>query len=327
MKDFRTTVSISPASSQISLQTLVLTAGSCFADAIGLRLKQFKFDTLVNPFGVIYNPVSIHKALTYGILNKLPDDDHYLIHQQVHRNYDFHSQFADLQKNTLTSSLNKIVNTAHHFLKNAEWAILTYGTAWVYTRKESGEVVANCHKMPAHLFSKSLLTEKEIVGSFGIFYERLLEFNPDIKIILTLSPVRHIKDTLEMNSVSKSILRVACHHIAHDFKNVDYFPAYEIMMDDLRDYRFYKADMLHPTEVAEDYIWEKFAERYLAPDAQSFISRWKNIRTALYHKPFHATSAAHQQFLKQTLKKLEELKPAVNVDEEIAHIKLQISDL
>src|SRR5690606_20279404 len=184
--------------------------------------------------------------------------------------------------------------------------------------------VANCHKMPSSGFDKRLISAEEIFNSFSSLYTRLQELNPGIRIILTVSPVRHIRDTLPFNQVSKSILRVACHQLAGTFKDVEYFPSYEIMMDDLRDYRFYKPDMIHPTEQAEDYIWEKFIESNLTIEAKKFVFQWKSIQTALQHKPFHVQSRGHQNFLKQTIHKLEQLSDIVNVDEEIAALKAQL---
>jgi len=202
--------------------------------------------------------------------------------------------------------------------------MLTYGTAWVYQRKETGETVANCHKLPAAMFTKSLLTEEMIFSSFKTFYEQLKKFNPTIKIIITVSPVRHLKDTLELNNVSKSMLRVACHTISNRFEDVEYFPAFELMMDDLRDYRFYKPDKLHPTTEAEDYIWEKFMERFFSPELKDFVGKWNVILSALRHKPFHPHATLHQQFLLDTLIKLDELKSMVNVEEETALVKQQM---
>jgi hypothetical protein len=239
-------------------------------------------------------------------------------------NYDFHSEISDLNKHGLSAKLKDITGTTHYQLAGAEWLIITYGTAWVYERKETGEVVANCHKMPNILFAKSLVSQEEIADSFGALYEELKKFNPAIKIILTLSPVRHIKDTLELNSVSKAVVRAACHTIAGSFADVSYFPAYEIMVDDLRDYRFYKSDMIHPTDVAEDYIWEKFSEKYFSPDLKTFVLQWKEIQQAINHRPFHPTSVAHQSFLKETLKRLESLKEMVDVEDELALIKSRI---
>ena len=279
---------------------------------------------LANPFGNLYNPISIHKAIRYALFNELPPDHTFLEREGIWLNYDFHSEVSDLNKHSLSAKLKDIAGTSHYQLAGAEWVVFTYGTAWVYERKETGEVVANCHKMPNVLFLKSLLSQQEIVDSFATLYNELKKFNPAVKIILTLSPVRHVKDTLELNSVSKSVVRAACHAIAGSFADVSYFPAYEIMVDDLRDYRFYKADMIHPTDVAEDYIWEKFSEKYFSPELKAFLSQWKEIQQAINHRPFHPTSVAHQSFLKETLKRLESLKEMVDVEDELALIRSRI---
>jgi hypothetical protein len=324
MKHFRTDVSTGRSGHSIDHQNKVLTAGSCFADAIGARLLQYKFPVLVNPFGIIYNPISIHKALGYSIRLDAPPQQTYLEHQEVNLNYDFHSDFSSFSRDELAASISRTLQSTHDFLKHASCVLITYGTAWVYTRKTTNEIVANCHKVPAGDFTKSLLTDTAIIESFTVFYESLKAFNPEIKILLTVSPVRHIKETLQLNSVSKAVLRVACHSLSLEFKDVEYFPAYEIMMDDLRDYRFYKSDMLHPSTDAEDYIWQKFGERYFTPETVSLVNRWKDVQAALSHQAFHPTSTSHQKFLKETLRKLEDLKGKLPVDAEITSIKSQM---
>jgi hypothetical protein len=325
MKNFRTELKITPSNASFDPKSTFLTQGSCFADAIGGRLATFKLKTVVNPFGVIYNPESIHKVLAYGIFNE-PVAEHTFHQDQDHWvNFDVHSEFSDPKKETLAQTLLNTIGATHYFLKDANWLILTYGTAWVYHRKETGEIVANCHKLPSGMFAKSLLDAEDIVSSFKSLYDRLKKFNPRIRIILTVSPVRHLRDTHELNSVSKSILRVACHKITHLCDDVEYFPAYEIMMDDLRDYRFYRSDMLHPTAEAEDYIWERFMERYFSPELRDFVERWSGILSALRHKPFHPHSSAHQLFLRDTLRKLEELQNTVDTREEMILIKRQLT--
>jgi hypothetical protein len=324
MTNFRTDVSIKPSESKIGLQSAVLTVGSCFADAIGQRLLQNKFLASVNPFGTLYNPVSIHKALLYTIHQEPPSDHTYVNHNDLCLNYDFHSTFSHPDKNIFMSHIQNVIGTSHYFLKDADRILITYGTAWVYSRKDTGEIVANCHKLPASAFSKSLLTENVILESFKTLYRSLKVFNPHARIILTLSPVRHLKDTLALNSVSKSMLRLACHRIVESYPDVEYFPAYEIVMDDLRDYRFYKSDMLHPTEDAEDYIWEKFSSCYFDEETLAFLKQWQSIRSALAHKPFHPASSAHQQFLRDTLKKIEAIKNKIDTSEEAAFIKAQL---
>ena len=324
MKEFRTELKVTPSPAPIDLKSVFLTQGSCFADAIGSRLALHKIKACVNPFGVIYNPESIHKVLTYGVFNEPLPEHTYLRNHELHLNYDFHSEFAALNKEALAARLTNTIGLTHYALKDTDWLLLTYGTAWVYQRNETGEIVANCHKLPAATFTKSLLTTDAIVSSFSLFFRHLRRLNPNIRIMLTVSPVRHLKDTHELNSLSKAVLLVACHQIADQHENVEYFPAYEMMIDDLRDYRFYKADMLHPSIEAEEYIWDKFMERYFTPDLREFVQHWRSILSAIRHRPFYPQTAAHQQFLRETLRKLEELNGHVSVEEEISLVRQQI---
>lgn len=324
MNSFRTDVRVSVSPVKITLRSPVLTAGSCFADAIGQRLRQYKFATLANPFGVTYNPVSIHQQLLKGIRNEPVTPHSFLENDGIHRNYGFHSSFSALSRRELTLKLSNATGAVHHFLNNARWLMITYGTSWVYHRKDTGEIVANCHKIPSTLFEKKLLSASGISDSFGELHSMIGKFNPNLKIILTLSPVRHLRDTPELNSVSKAILREACHAICASFSNVEYFPAYEIMMDDLRDYRFYRSDMIHPNDDAEAYIWSKFSDRYFEEATKSFMKEWDDIHAALHHRPFHPRSASHLLFLKKTLGKLEALSGKVDVEAELAAIKEQI---
>lgn len=326
MNHFRTIVSPKASQHKIDLKNGVFTIGSCFADAIGLRLSYSKFNVCVNPFGTTYNPISIHKGILYPLKNELPVNHTYLSRDELHLNYDFHSSFSALERSALTASISNAIGSSHYFLKSANRILITYGTAWVYLRNDSGELVNNCHKIDAVKFKKTLLSEKEIVESFDTLYTESKKYNPVLKFILTLSPVRHLKDTLELNSVSKAVLRSACHTIAMNNSDVEYFPAYEMMMDDLRDYRFYKSDMLHPTEDAEDYIWQNFMHTYFERSTIDFVKEWSSIRSSLDHKAFHPQSQSHQNFLKQTLKKLVELKSKINVDAEIAAVESQIKN-
>jgi hypothetical protein len=325
MKSFRTDVSITKSSRPIGLKNPVLTIGSCFADAIGARLLKYKFSVTPNPFGVIYNPVSIHTLLNYAVDNHTPVAESYLESNGLHLNYNFHSELSAPQQSELEEKLKHRVEYVHKFLNGDPIIIITYGTAWVYQRTDTCSVVANCHKMPSTLFIKKLLTENQIVDSFTELYNRLKSAYPAIRIILTISPVRHLKDTLELNSLSKAVLRTSCHHLTSAFNDVEYFPAFEIMTDDLRDYRFYKKDMIHPSDEAEDYIWEKFTEKYFDMDTIKLLAQWDVVLSAIHHKPFHPTSPAHQAFLKDTLSKLEALKSQLDVQHEIANLKLQIT--
>ena len=324
MDSFRTSFQIKPSPKRISLSDRILTIGSCFSDAIGSQFARNKINCQANPFGVLYNPASIHKVVQYAIANQSVPEDTFMHRDDVFFNYDFHSEFSSMNLSHLQEQLKTIIAKTHSFLQGTHWLIITYGTAWVYELNETKGVVANCHKMPQSMFTKTLMTQKKVLDSFDSMHQALKSVNPDLNILLTVSPVRHTKDTLELNSVSKSVLRVACHTITEQYRDVYYFPAYEIMMDDLRDYRFYKADMIHPSSVAEQYIWQKFAERYFDEELTTFLRKWGEIQSALAHKPFHPLSAAHQHFVKEMLKKLEELKGVVNVDEEAALLRKQL---
>ena len=326
MNEFRTVVRTVSSPFKMALNHRILTLGSCFSDAIGAKLEQHKFAVCSNPFGVIYNPISLHNILNTAIHHDLPAADHYVQNDDVHLHHDLHSSFSDLDKGKFEANIRDVFSRTNEFIKHCPWILITYGTAWVFSHKESGRIVANCHKQPAHTFSKSLLTVSEIVASFTAMQRELKALNPRTKIILTLSPVRHLKDTLPLNSVSKSVLRLACHQICEQSADVEYFPAYEMMMDDLRDYRFYKPDMIHPTEQAEEYIWNTFTHQYMDADAMDFIEQWRTIYPALMHRPFHPASSGHQIFLRQTLHKLEQLKGVINVDAEIKSIRKQLLD-
>jgi hypothetical protein len=323
--DWRTELNVKPSKTKISLSDKIFTIGSCFSDEIGQLLSENKF-SVSRPFGTVYNPVSIHRLLLWGLNKESLPDESYSQNEDVYFNYHFHSSFSSLNRKDLEERISNSIAESIVFLKTVDRVVITFGTAFIFKLKSNGEIVANCHKMPSTLFEKRLLTESEIVKSFEEVYSKLKSTNSSVKIILTVSPVRHLKDTLELNSVSKSILRTACHTIIERFKDVEYFPAYEILLDDLRDYRFYKTDRLHPTEEAVDYIWQKFIEAYFDDPAKKIISEWKKIRSELMHKPFHPESESHQKFLRSLLLKLENLLRKIDVSKEISDVKSCLID-
>jgi hypothetical protein len=323
MSSFRTELSIPPASFQLDLQHRVLTVGSCFAEVMGKQLSEHKFPVLINPFGTIFNPLSIHQLLLQAAENHSPSA------QWIERSgqwfhYNFHSRFTANSQEALQQQLERTIAQTHHFILTTDVLLLTYGTAWVYTLKESGTVVANCHKVPAAHFERRLISPPEMVQSFEACYQTLKRLRPALQFIITVSPVRHTRDTLPLNQVSKSTLRLGCHELSQTLADVHYFPSYELMIDDLRDYRFYQADMIHPNEVAEDYIWQKFAEAYLSVEAKAFITEWTQVKKALTHRPFQADSAAHRQFLERTLRQLERLAQQADLGEEMAELRRQL---
>jgi hypothetical protein len=322
LNTFRTEISC-PSTQPIDLKDKVLTTGSCFADLFGQWLHNNKFDALVNPFGTNYNPISIHKSLMDSLTAEI-DERLFVNHQGLWHHFDYHSQWSSVKRELLKASIQKVQQEVSQFLKKSKVLIITYGTAWVYHYHQQDCIVSNCHKVPAKEFDKRLLPVEEIASSFQHLHETLNQLRPDLRIILTVSPVRHVKDTLVLNSVSKATLRLACHTLSNQYENVEYFPSYEIMMDDLRDYRFYERDKIHPTEEALDYISHKFSDQYFSKEVKLFIEKWHTIRQAMEHRPYHPHSEAHQHFLIELLHKLEELKGTVSVDEEIKTIQSQI---
>ena len=236
-------------------------------------------------------------------------------------NYKFHSSLRADSQSKLAEQIETNRPDLATTLKRTDILILTFGTAWVYELKSPKMLVANCHKVDQSLFTKRILSIEEITIGFQQLITKLKEVNPDLKVLLTVSPIRHTKEGLSNNNLSKSVLRVACQEIceAHDF--VDYFPAYEILIDDLRDYRFFEKDMIHPNEQAQDYIWQKFSAFYFNQEALDFNTEWLPILSSLNHKPFNPQSEQHQVFLRQLLDRLQNLNYPVDVTEEINRVK------
>jgi hypothetical protein len=322
---FRTELNVPIAPSRFSRTTGIFTIGSCFAEVMGRKLQEVKAHTLVNPFGTIFNPLSIHKLLRAALTqNESSLEAGLVVQNGIWYHYDFHSSFSHAQPEVLLQMLRAQLQQAHTFLKQAQVVMLTWGTAYVYERVDTGDLVANCHKIPQKQFSKRLLSLQEITQDTQQTLELLHTHCPGLQVILTVSPVRHLKDTLPLNSVSKSLLRVAAHLAMEQHPRITYFPAYELLLDDLRDYRFYAADLLHPSEMAEHYIWEKFVQAYADQVFTNFISRWTEVQRELAHKSFHPDSAAHQQFLQKLLQKLQRIALEADVQTEIDTVQRQL---
>ena len=318
---FRTPVRTKAWSFQIGHRSGVVALGSCFADSIGNRLKDSKFKVSVNPGGIIYNPLSIHRLIGHAVSGTAPGPDAFLERDGRWYCYDVHSSVFSDHPDTLHQNLKRISEDLHRLLSEAGYVMITYGTAWIHRRRDNGDVVANCHKVPSHRFERSLLSEDEVVTSFHSMRESLLSINPRLRFILTVSPVRHLADTAEGNQVSKSVLRLACHRITERCDEAVYFPAYEIMMDDLRDYRFYAADMIHPSETALDYIWSVFQRVAFSLQTRDLIERWMRVRKSLTHRPFHPKSETHRTFLQELHTELIRLSGHLDVSQEIAELE------
>ena len=323
---FRTEFHIPRSKALIDLQDEIITMGSCFSDTIGSRLKDHKFRINPNPFGTVFNPVSLCRLIDTSLNSSEVSPDELIQNGEIFYHFDLHSDFSSTDPHELTVSINGQRENVRNGLVNSQWLILTLGTAWVYEHKESDKLVSNCHKFPSEHFTKRLLSLEEISNALEQTLGSLKSENPSLNLLLTLSPVRHSKDGMEANQISKSILRLAIQEMVDLHEDVYYFPAYELLLDDLRDYRYYGRDLVHPSEEAIDYIWGKFIHSFMEKESLEFIERWKKIRAALEHKPFHPETKAHQDFLKKTLEDLHELSSWVDLGQEIDQLKKQIVD-
>jgi hypothetical protein len=301
--NFRTQLPVKKTDIQIDYLSSIFSIGSCFAENMAQKFDYFKITNLSNPFGILFHPLAIEKVLQKTV-QKIPfNENDIFFHNELYHCFDVHSEFSHSDKNIFLQNLNQTLLKTKSFLEKSNYIIITLGTSWVYIFKEKNEIVANCHKVPQKEFSKELLSVEQIAKSL----ENIVSLFPDQKIIFTISPVRHIKDGFAENTVSKSLLFVGLSEVLKKHHNTHYFPSYEIMMDELRDYRFYQADMLHPNSVAIDYIWQRFSENYFSDEALKRAKDIDSIRKALNHKPFNSETINHQKFLESTHQKIRDL--------------------
>lgn len=329
--DFTTPVIVPPAPFTFSHVDKVQTFGSCFAENLGQWLSDNRFDVDSNPFGILYNPVSIARSLRL-LLRQTPYEESQLFtHQHIVHSFDHHGSFSSGSAEETLEKINRRLFFSARRLREATRLIITLGTAYVYRLKPNGRVVANCHKLPADCFERSLLTPDAIVAEWNELLPQIRAVNPEVKILFTVSPIRHLKDGLHANQISKATLLLAVERLtASDPEKLAYFPAYEIMLDELRDYRFYAEDMLHPSPQAITYIWSRFAETYLTEDTRRILNEWEEIRKALNHRPLYPESRSNQRFLEQTLLKIERFKekmPSFDLSNEIQCIKSKLEYL
>lgn len=293
---FRTEIELKSWAEPIGYDSDIVCLGSCFAQNIARRLERSKFRVVESPTGILFNPASIARSMEL-MMDGTVDKASLIEAGGRYVSYYFHSSISGATPQEAASQMQEALHAGREAIETSDLLIVTLGTAWAYRLKSTGCIAANCHKQPAALFERILLTLNEITESL----EYIIEHAPR-RVLLTISPVRHIGEGMEDNSLSKALLRVAVNEIvAKHSRRVAYFPAYEIMMDDLRDYRFYNSDMVHPSEVAVDYIAEKFYEVALSNDAKSLKQRVDKIVQATEHRPFNPTSAAYKRFVEQQL--------------------------
>ena len=281
---------------KIKHQDDVLLIGSCFSEHIGNRLNELKFNVNSNPFGIVFNPKSIVSTIL-RIINK-----NYFVAKDVFEkeglwySFEAHSSVRGETQQELLHMLNHSIDLWNEKLKTAHWLTITFGSAFAYKHVEQAKVVANCHKLPQSIFEKTLLKTNDIVNDFNDVINKLQQFNPTLKIILTVSPVKHLRDGVVENSVSKAILIQSTHQLINNFMNCVYFPAYELVNDDLRDYRFYESDMAHPNKQAIDYVWKRFTEVYFNEKTNAINDKVTQIHQAYHHRLFNETTSSSVKF-------------------------------
>ena len=281
----------------ISYDAKIFLLGSCFTENIGNKLSFYKFQSLQNPFGILFHPKAIEQLITNAINEKeYTDDSVFLLNEHWH-SFEAHSSMSNSNKETILKNLNAGLQVTNKQLHNASHVCITLGTAWVYRHIESDHIVANCHKVPQKRFLKELLSISEIVVSLEAIVSLIRSVNRKASIIFTVSPVRHLKDGFIENQQSKSHLISAIHQVVDGGRTSSYFPSYEIMMDELRDYRFYAEDMIHPNKTAIQYIWNRFAEAWISEEAKATMQEVKKVQNGLSHRPFNSKPEAHQLFL------------------------------
>lgn len=293
---FRTEISCDSPGFKIFPSDKIMTVGSCFASSMGLRFESLRFRTLVNPFGVLYNPVTIKNAILRLKEKKEVSAEELVLHQGEYHGFDFHSDFSSENEASALGKMNSGIESGSKFLNEADILIVTLGTAFVYNYKKLNRIVSNCHKIPESEFERRMLSPKEVEDNVNEIIKAALECNPSIKLIFTLSPIRHIRDGLHQNNLSKASLLLGLQAALVNLGYQGYFPAYEIMLDDLRDYRFYGKDLVHPSDEAVDYIWEQFEGMYFSGEASEAAKDFQRLLAAESHRLRNKKSPEYQKF-------------------------------
>ncbi|ACT96134.1 GSCFA domain-containing protein [Dyadobacter fermentans] len=329
MKDIKlsTEVALDAPEWKVDHQTKILTIGSCFAEVLGGQLADFKFDVLNNSLGTVFNPLTICKILDSAVEEKRPNPALFLQNpDHIWMHHDFHSSQWAHGQGALDAHLSDKLDEIREFLGEADLLVVTLGTAYAYRHRKTNLIVGNCHKVPGDRFIKELLHPDQITIAFEQLIQKLIPFNRKLRILLTVSPVRHTRDTLPLNQVSKSTLRLVTHRLSEKYKHVEYFPSYEIMIDELRDYRFYKEDMIHPSSIAEDYVFNAFAQNYIDAGSLKFMSEWSSIRNTLAHRPQHGLTQGHLKMLKSLWSKLNAFSRNLDVSAEMEEVERRIGE-
>lgn len=304
----QTKITLQPEKHQIDYASKVLLMGSCFSTHMAEKLDYFKFQHVVNPFGIIFHPVAIEKLVTRAINESYFKDEDVFYQNERWCCFEVHSELSVTDKDSYVSILNEKLLQLKQYLESASHIVFTYGTSWAYRHIETDSIVSNCYKVPQKMFLKEILSAEKIAASIDNTITLIKEINPEVKFITTVSPVRHIKDGIVENTRSKAHLITGLHKKISKRDRIFYFPSYEIMMDELRDYRFYKEDLIHPNNTAISIIWEAFKKVWIAEETDSIQKEIANIQTGLKHQPFNSKSEAHLLFLKGLEENIKHLK-------------------
>jgi len=319
---FKLSLTAKPSHIKISYPQKIMLIGSCFTENMGAKLHHHLFETLENPHGILFNPQSVINAMMdYIGLNSYKQDDLFLLND-VWNSWHHHSRFSGIKQQEALDKINNSIHQAHLFLKSADHLIITFGSAWLYTLNEnapnsSGLIVANNHKAPSNWFTKKLMNANTLQNKLHELVTAIKGLNPTLNIIFTISPVRHLREGLIENNRSKAVLIQAVHDLIASTSNTTYFPAYEYVIDDLRDYRFYSEDLVHPNYAATNYVWEKWVETYMDVTTQNIMKQIAEMQLAMQHKPFFAGSSDHQRFINSCIEK------STLLQEQYPHLPLQ----
>jgi len=322
--EFQLPIQIDTLPQPIAYPDKIMLTGSCFTEHIGNALRDWKFDTLQNPNGILFDPASVASSIIAYMDGRPYEEKDLVYFNELWQSWQHHSQFSHMDKGSALQGMNDSLSRAHVFLKEAKWLIITLGSAFSYRLVENGMPVANCHRAPGQTFRKHLMTIEEINTALDGCLYRLFQFNPSLQVIFTVSPVRHIRDGVVENNRSKARLIESVHHLVNKFGRLYYFPAYELVIDVLRDYRFYDIDMVHPNYPATQFVLEQFTRHYIDKGSQSIIEEVKRIVTARRHKPFQPSTQAHKRFLQDHLQRAEELAqrfPFLDLRDELEYFR------
>jgi hypothetical protein len=320
--NFMLDIHINSPQKKINYRDPVMLVGSCFTEHIGNNLQELKFETFQNPNGILFDPQSVSSSIVSYINNKKYSESDLIYLNELWQSWNHHSAFSNIDKEKCLEKINESQQEGHQFLKKAKWLIITLGSSFSYRLKENNQPVANCHRAPAQWFNKHIMTIEEINSALDNCVHQLFQFNPDIRIVFTVSPVRHIRDGVIDNNRSKARLIECVHHLVNKFDDIYYFPAYELVIDVLRDHRFYDVDLVHPNYQATEFVLQKFIDNYVDEESTLIMEEIKKIIIARKHKAFNPATNAHKKFLRDHFDKVTLLRSKysfLDLEEELSY--------